>query len=321
MENNFNENELFYKTICEKYIKTMSKEMLLEINNKIIHIYIEDKYIDLKYEGKINTNNYQNYLDLNFEVYDYKSYQDLFFSVIKDEIAYDVNDLGLFDEDNKWNFYITFDELKKIGYGFMVQYQYPLIVKYGVAEKNLFDFFKHFSLEQLDNFEHSLHLYYNTNQIEFDEDSGTLISKEDFNIDILRLSCGLTSYEDFIKDYEPKEISKYDILLLAVTSYFKDNNRQLKDYSDDINDNVYHFSDMYKDLINKLNIKYICIFTEEKEPGEYTTTIEFDNNNRVTVDTKTSNEINTVVHNLLSISTQYEEWTKNQKESEIELDY
>ena len=42
----------FYKNICNRYIETMSKEMLLEIDNKILHIFIEDEYIELKEEGK-----------------------------------------------------------------------------------------------------------------------------------------------------------------------------------------------------------------------------------------------------------------------------
>ena len=42
------EDENFYKSVCKKYVGTMSKEMLLEIDNKILHIFIKDEYIDLK---------------------------------------------------------------------------------------------------------------------------------------------------------------------------------------------------------------------------------------------------------------------------------
>ena len=51
------EDEQFCKNVCQKYIDTMSKEMLLEIDNKILHIFIEDEYINLKEEGKINNQN------------------------------------------------------------------------------------------------------------------------------------------------------------------------------------------------------------------------------------------------------------------------
>ena len=92
------EDEQFCKSVCKKYVDTMSKEMLLEIDNKILHIFIEDEYIKLKEEGKINNQNYKEYLDGNFNVYEYDSYQELYNSVIKVEIVYDLNDLELFDE-------------------------------------------------------------------------------------------------------------------------------------------------------------------------------------------------------------------------------
>ena len=108
------EDEQFCKSVCKKYVDTMSKEMLLEIDNKILHIFIEDEYIKLKEEGKINNQNYKEYLDGNFNVYEYDSYQELYNSVIKVEIVYDLNDLELFDENGNWNFYITFEEFRKI---------------------------------------------------------------------------------------------------------------------------------------------------------------------------------------------------------------
>lgn len=105
-------SENFYKNICQKYIKTMSKEMVLEIDNdKILHIFIKDEYIEWKDKGKINIQNYKEYLDENFEMYEYESYKDLYSSVIRDEVIYDIQDLGLFNVDGNWNFYITFEEL------------------------------------------------------------------------------------------------------------------------------------------------------------------------------------------------------------------
>ena len=168
------EDEKFYKSVCEKYIGTMSKEMLLEIDSKILHIYIEDEYIELKENGKINSNNYEQYLDGNFEVYEYNIYQDLYNSVIKDEIAYDLNDLALFDDKGNWDFYITFEELKKVGYGFMVKDQYQLIEKYAVSDEKIFDFFNYFSLEPLQDFEDSLHKYFVEGSIVYNETEGLI---------------------------------------------------------------------------------------------------------------------------------------------------
>lgn len=111
-------NEDFFKNICKKYIDTMSKEMILETDNKkILHIFIEDEYIELKENGKINIHNYKDYLDENFEIYEYNSYKELYDSVVKDEVAYDLNNLELFDSNGEWTFYLSFEELRKMGYG------------------------------------------------------------------------------------------------------------------------------------------------------------------------------------------------------------
>ena len=218
--NILDEEEQFYKIICQKYIKTMEKEMLLKKDDQILHIFIKDEYIDLKHDGKINNENYQNYLDDNFEIYKYNSYQELYNFVIEDEIEHDIEDLGLFDENSKWNFYINFEELKKMGYGFMVKDYYPLIEKYAVSDEKIIDFFNHFSLEQLDNFEETLKYYFIEHSIVYNEYEGLTINpishfkdKESytFNSDIIRLACGLMSYEDFIEDYKEHTSAFYDI--------------------------------------------------------------------------------------------------------------
>lgn len=327
--NILNEDELFYKTICERYIKTMPKEMLIEINNEILHIFIEDEYIDLKEDGKITKDNYGLYLDGNFEVYNYKFYQDLFFKVVKDGIAYDLNDLELFDENNEWAFYLSFDELRKIGYGFMVKDHYPLVEEYGVAEENLFDFFEHFSLEQLDNFEHSLYLYYKTDKIKFDENLGTLTSEENFNNDILRLSCGLTSYQDFIEDYKIKEpITEKEILIRKeVIKYFKENQiENLENYGADSDEGLCKISSLYSEILDNLNIKYTDIFTKDGiADGKYVVTIFFDNDTNIVLDSKSRDNSEHVVDNIISTTEEYEKWNQKEQtkgnENEIEIDY
>lgn len=205
------EDEKFYKSVCEKYVGTMSKEMLLEVDNKILHIYIEDEYIDLKEERKINSTNYEQYLDGNFEVEEYYFYQDLYNSIIKDEVAYDLNDLALFDDKGNWDFYITFEELKRMGYGFMVKDNYPLIEKYIIENET--DFYDYFSLDELKEFEETLHLYYETDDIETNN-WGELYSKSNkyFNHNIISLSEGMISYEDFISDYKIESQTYYEKL-------------------------------------------------------------------------------------------------------------
>ncbi len=206
-----NEDEAFYKSVCEKYIKTMSKEVILEIDDKILHFYIADEYIDLNSQGKINATNYEQYLDGNFEIEEYNFYHEFYTDVVKDNIAYDLNDLALFDDNGKWYFYITFEELKRAGYGFMVKDNYPLIEKYAVSDEKSFDFYDHFSLEQLDDFENSLHLYYETENLIMGQDKSLIsIDGSLFNIGIIELSEGLITYDDFIQDYSFEDLTNDD---------------------------------------------------------------------------------------------------------------
>lgn len=315
------EDEQFCKNVCQKYIDTMSKEMLLEIDNKILHIFIEDEYINLKEEGKINNQNYKEYLDEDFDVYEYDSYQELYNSVIKAEIAYDLNDLALFDENGNWDFYITFEELKKVGYGFMVKDQFPLIENYAVPEDKIFEFFDYFSLEQLEDFEQSLNQYFNEGSIVFNEDSyDGLESKENanFNRDILRLACGLTTYEDFIEDYTEDSISYYDLSLSKVIEYFKENEiKDLMEYGSDGDEGLYHLSSMYQEIMDKLGIKYSNVYTEDVSDGKYLTTIIFENDSSIQVDTSAWNGIKTVAENMESIYESYENLKEKIKPNEV----
>ena len=323
------EDEQFCKNVCQKYIDTMSKEMLLEIDNKILHIFIEDEYINLKEEGKINNQNYKEYLDEDFDVYEYDSYQELYNSVIKAEIAYDLNDLALFDENGNWDFYITFEELKKVGYGFMVKDQFPLIENYAVPEDKIFEFFDYFSLEQLEDFEQSLNQYFNEGSIVFNEDSyDGLESKENanFNRDILRLACGLTTYEDFIEDYTEYSISYYDLSLSKVSEYFRENEiKNLMDYGSDGDEGLYHLSSMYEEIMDKLGIKYSNVYTEDVSDGKYMTTITFENDSSIEVDTSAWNEIKVVTENMEAIYETYESLKEKSKQNEVknenEFDY
>lgn len=325
------EDEKFYKSVCEKYVGTMSKEMLLEIDNKILHIYIEDEYIDLKEKGKINTSNYKQFLDGNFEVYEYNFYQDLYNSVIKDEIAYDLNDLELFNSKGEWDFYITFEELKKVGYGFMVKDQYPLIEKYAVSEEKIFDFFNYFSLEQLEDFEDSLHKYFVEGSIIYDEIEGLTYNpishfeaKESytFNSDILRLACGLISYEDFIQDYIEHTPSYSDLSISKVIEYFKENDiDDLMGYGSDSDEGLYRLSSMYQEIMDKLNIKYDNIYTEDGvSDGKYVTVITLEDNTKIKLDTSAWNGIEVVTNNIASVYELYDDIKENLEEKKVEKD-
>lgn len=311
-------DEKFYKSVCEKYVNTMSKEMLLKFDNKIFHIYIEDEYIKLKEEGKININNYKEYLDGEFEVEEYYYYQELYNSVIKDNIAYDLNDLELFDNEGNWTFYITFEELKKVGLGYMVKDKFPLIEKYAVTEEKIFDFFDYFTLEQLEDFEQSLKQYFNEKSIIYNENSyEQLESKEDrdFNRDILRLACGLITYEDFMMDNVNENQTYYDISLDKVSEYFRKNKiKNLMDYGSDRDEGLYHLSSMYKEILDKLDVKYLDVNTRDKggQDGTFITTICFEDKIEFEVETDGWSGIKIVTNNVKEI---YKEYSKSQEKS------
>ena len=56
--------------------------------------------------------------------------------------------------------------------------KYPLIKKYIISDKNVDDFFSHFTIEQLEYFENSLHLYFNTQDIKYNQKYDSLVSIE-----------------------------------------------------------------------------------------------------------------------------------------------
>ena len=72
-------------------------------------------------------------------------------------------------------------------------------------------------MEQLDDFENSLHLYYETDNIITDAD-GSLVSKDGtlFNVDIIALSEGARNYESFIKELEIKISNQNEMILYKI---------------------------------------------------------------------------------------------------------
>ena len=209
----------------------------------------------------------------------------------------------------------------------MVKDQFPLIKKYAVSEEKIFEFFDSFSLEQIKDFENSLYLYYVTNDIIYDRYE--LISREGylFNSDIIKLAEGLITYEDFIENNKNKETSKYEIILSKVIEYFNENSiKNLMQYGNDRDEGLYHLSSMYEEIMKKLNIKYLSIYTEDGiSDGRYITTITFDNNSQIEINTDAFNGIKVVTNNIVSIYEKYEKLMQkvqiNNKQNEIEFEY
>lgn len=310
MEKKDNKEEPIYKIICQKYMSNTEKEMLQEEKQKISHI-------------KLKENN-------NHIVNTYSSYKHLFESAIKKSIHQDLNHIELFDKNGVWKYHISFDELKKVGCGFMIRGRYPLIEKYAISKENMNDFFGYFSIEQLNDFEHSLDLYFNKNNIVYDgENLISLNANENysFNSDILRLACGLESYEDFIKDYTNHPLTYYDKAFPKVVQYFKENNMEnLMDYGNDSDEGLYHLSSMYQEIMDNLDIKYSNIYTEDGiSDGKYLTTISFENGSSIKIDTSAWNGIEVVTQNVETIYETYEllkqKTTGNNAKDEMDFEY
>lgn len=107
-------DELF-KMIIQKYNKTIPKQMILETNDKdknIMEFIVDDKFINDK--ERININNYKNYIDKNYKelINTYSSYKQIF-ETHKPYICEDIAN-GVRDENGKWNFYLSEEDIKSI---------------------------------------------------------------------------------------------------------------------------------------------------------------------------------------------------------------
>lgn len=203
---------------------------------------------------------------------------------------------------------------------------YPLIEKYIIEDEK--DFYNYFSLEQLNEFEESLHLYYETEDIDTNE-WGELYSKSNksFNNNIISLSEGTISYDDFISDYKESPLTIYDICLSEVSEYFRKNQiKDLMNYGNDRDEGLYKLSSMYQEIMDKLGIKYSNIYTEDGiSDGKYVTTITFENDSKIELDTDAWNGIKVVAANMESVCETYNnlsiESEKNQNKNDMEIEY
>lgn len=209
---------------------------------------------------------------------------------------------------------------------------YPLIEKYAIPEDKRDEFYNHFSKEQLEDFEDSLHKYFIENSIVYDEMKGLTVNpisyfraieNYSFNSDIIRLACGMITYEDFMDEYTEHTISNFDLALPKVMSYFRENEiKNLMDYGGDTDEGLHKLSSMYKELLDKSNIPYFDVSTRDKEgsDGKYITTISFDSNTEIEFETEAWNGLKTVTNNLVSVYDLYSKVQEVSKQKENEMD-
>ena len=97
-------------------------------------------------------------------------------------------------------------------------------------------------------------------------------------------------------------------------------------YGSDSDEGLYHLSSMYEEIMDKLDIKYSNVYTEDGiSDGKYMTTVTFENGSSMTIDTSAWNGIEVVTQNIESIYETYwelrQKTTENNSKDEIEIGY
>lgn len=133
-----NLGEDFYEKICRAYVDTANLEWVTtnpENNNSVVHGYFADDSTSAKwdYGAKVTPKNfkdvaYEGHTDEEIENgdvewYDYDTWEDFYEDYVKDEIIYDMEDMGVYSDGtsdymagvNHWDFYISEEDLTKLG--------------------------------------------------------------------------------------------------------------------------------------------------------------------------------------------------------------
>ena len=133
-----NLGEDFYEKMCRAYVDTANLEWVTtnpENNNSVVHGYFADDSTSAKwdYGAKVTPKNfkdvaYEGHTDEEIENgdvewYDYDTWEDFYEEYVKDEIIYDMEDMGVYSDGtsdymagvNHWDFYISEEDLTKLG--------------------------------------------------------------------------------------------------------------------------------------------------------------------------------------------------------------
>ena len=94
------------------------------------------------------------------------------------------------------------------------------------------------------------------------------------------------------------------------------------DYGSDNDEGLYKLSDMYKKIMNKFDMQYYDVNTRDKEgsDGKYITTIAFDPEKEIEVETEAWNGIKAVTENIATIYENYKIFYENSIKNEVQND-
>ena len=125
-------------------------------------------------------------------------------------------------------------------------------------------------------------------------------------------------YLEKIEDMELKDINIKDV----VECYFDNNELEnLMEYGADTDSyTMPTISSVYEKILDILNIEYENIFTEEVSDGKYASTIQFNEEKEIVVDTKASNTYEQVASNIESVKDKYLELQKNMEIEDTEIE-
>lgn len=119
-------DEAFYEKICRAYIDTMNLEWVTanpENNDSVVHGYFLDDDQADEFKGKVTPENFKDIIAgegtaktiEDNDYYEYETWEDFYEEYVKDGIAYDINDIGVYDFNDNWDFYISEEDLTKLG--------------------------------------------------------------------------------------------------------------------------------------------------------------------------------------------------------------
>ena len=132
-------DEAFYEKICRAYIDTVNLEWVTtnpENYDSVVHGYFPDDEEAKKwgYGSKITPDNFKEFISFTDDeienddydramYYEYETWEDFYEDYVKDEIEYDINDIGVYSDGstdydegiNHWDFYISEEDLTKLG--------------------------------------------------------------------------------------------------------------------------------------------------------------------------------------------------------------
>lgn len=128
-EDDNDNDEAFYEKICKAYINTMNLEWVTtnpENNDSVVHGYFANDSVAEKwgYGAKVTPENFKDAVydgytqeeveDQNIDCYEYDTWEDFYEEYVKDNIAYDIKDIGLYGLNDEWDFYISEEDLEKL---------------------------------------------------------------------------------------------------------------------------------------------------------------------------------------------------------------